>query len=168
MNSNEWDIFKKSVKPLKVGKNIISTKKNHPETFIVNDKKMEAIEGIDIKVSESWGDLEKNILKKINKGNIKVSAKLDLHGFTVNEAKKLVFEFINSNYINSNRLVLIISGKGKRLPVRDGWQGTGKLKSNIPNWLNSMALNEKIIWFDYAPQNKGGKGAFLIYLKKLK
>ena len=49
----------------------------------------------------------------------------------------------------------------------DQWKGIGKLKNQIPLWLNSLALSQKIIWFDHAPAEKGGEGAFLIYLKKL-
>ena len=49
-----------------------------------------------------------------------------------------------------------------------GWKGTGILNRKIPDWLNSKALFDKIVWFDYAPQEKGGKGAYLVYLKKLR
>ena len=53
--------------------------------------------------------------------------------------------------------------------VDDQWKGIGKIKSNqIPLWLNSLALSQKIIWFDHAPPNKGGEGAFLMYLKNYK
>ena len=168
MSSNEWDIFKKSVKPIKANKSKLLSPKHHADCVRKKDEIIQEIEYLDIKVTEKWGDLEKNILKKINKGKIRISAKLDLHGFTVNEAKKLVLEFINFNFENSNRLVLIISGKGKRLSVEDGWKGVGKLRSSVPDWLNSLALNKKIIWFDHAPPDKGGKGAYLVYLKKLK
>jgi DNA-nicking Smr family endonuclease len=64
-------------------------------------------------------------------------------------------------------LILIISGKGRRLSVTDGWKGVGKLKKKIPDWLTSVSLAGKILWFDYAPPEKGGEGAFLVYLKKL-
>ncbi len=168
MNSDEWDIFKKSVKPIKVNKRLLLSPKGLVESVGKKDDSTQEIENLDIKVTEKWGDLEKNILKKINRGKIRISAKLDLHGFTLNEAKKLVLEFINFNFENSNRLVLIISGKGKRLSVEDGWKGVGKLRSSVPDWLNSLALNKKIIWFDHAPPDKGGKGAYLVYLKKLK
>ena len=172
MNSNEWDIFKKSVKPLKVGKKIISTKKNHPETFIINNKKMEAIEGIDIKVSESWGDLEKNILKKINKGNIKVSAKLDLHGFTLVEANKVVEKFINNSFTNGYKKILVVTGKGLRSKTQNNPYISEKLnvlRYSIPEFIkNKKDLNSKIINITKADINDGGEGALYIFLKKNK
>ncbi len=168
MSTNEWDEYKRLVNPLKE-KNIRFVQK---KTNLVksNQKKFdnsESIDDLDIMVSESWGNLEKNILKNILKGKIKISATLDLHGYNLNDSKRMVLEFINNNHKLQNRLLLLISGKGKRLSVNQGWKGIGKLRANIPLWLNSLALSDKVLWFDYAPQSKGGQGAFLIYLKKL-
>ena len=166
---NEWELFKKSVNPLKkVGKKITVRKKEKVKKIIQpNFDDQVALENIEIRVEVGPGNLEKNILKKILKGKLKICNSLDLHGHTVKESKKLVLDFINQNYNEQKRLLLIISGKGKRLSVEEGWQGIGKLKQNIPLWLSSLALSNKIIWFDHAPPEKGGKGAFLVYLKKL-
>ena len=166
MNNDDWDLFKKTVNPLK------NRRKFHLQTKIkpkatVEKRKNEDLELIDIVVTRDWGNLEKNILKKIQKGKIKVSASLDLHGSNLKDSKKLVFDFINNNYEKQNRLLLLITGKGKRVFLDDQWRGIGKLKNQIPLWLNSLALSQKIIWFDHAPAEKGGEGAFLIYLKKL-
>ena len=166
MNNDDWDLFKKTVNPLK------NRRKFHLQTKIkpkasVETRKNEDLELIDIVVTRDWGNLEKNILKKIQKGKIKVSASLDLHGSNLKDSKKLVFDFINNNYEKQNRLLLLITGKGKRVFLDDQWKGIGKLKNQIPLWLNSLALSQKIIWFDHAPAEKGGEGAFLIYLKKL-
>ena len=167
MNTDEWENFKKTVSPLKERRRRADIPKKN-KTIKSKDKKpfQDAYEKLEIKVSDDWGSLEKNTLKKIIKGKIKVSRILDLHGNRLEEAKRLVFEFIDYNHKEQNRLLLIISGKGERLSVSDGWQGVGKIKSNLPNWLNSMALSDKILWFDHAPPKKGGKGAFLVYLRK--
>ena len=98
---------------------------------------------------------------------MKVSASLDLHGSNISDSKKLVYDFVNYNSLNDKRILLIITGKGKRLFVKDEWKGTGILKTKIPVWLTSLALSKKIVWFDYAPANMGGEGAFIVYLKKL-
>ena len=166
MNNKDWELFKKSVSPLKGQKRLFLGKKK--ATYQSNLKTIEDdLELMDTSVSEDWGSLEKNILKKIQKGRIKISDTLDLHGSNINDSKKLVFEFINQNFEIQNRLLLLITGKGKRVFVGDKWTGTGKLKTKIPIWLNSIALSKKIIWFDYAPPNRGGEGAFLVYLRKI-
>ena len=111
-------------------------------------------------------EIDKNLLSKINKKKIKINSVLDLHGFKVNESRMRVVNFIKKNYDMNNRLILIITGKGKRLGVENGWKGKGVLKEVIPQWLNSVLLSKFIIWFDFAPKNMGGEGAILVYLKK--
>ena len=167
MNKDDWDHFKKTVEPLKVKKKIFLKKKSDKEEIksvkFIND---ESLSEIEIKVAEGKGQLEKNTLRRILKGKIKISNSIDLHGCTIEQSKKLILQFISQNYEAQNRLLLIISGKGKRLSVSDGWKGVGKIKSNVPLWLNSQALSKKVLWFDTAPPNKGGEGAFLVYLRK--
>ena len=166
MNNNDWEHFKKTVNPLKDQKKIIRKKIKTFETT-KKEKTNNDIDLMDITVSESWGDLEKNIVRKIQKKRIKISASLDLHGNNITDSKKMVYDFVNHNSQNNQRLLLIITGKGKRLFVEDRWKGTGVLKEKIPVWLTSLALSKKIVWFDHAPSNMGGEGAFLVYLKKL-
>ena len=121
---------------------------------------------MDIKVSESWGTLEKNILRKIQKKRIRISASLDLHGNNISDSKKMVYDFVNYNSQNNKRLLLIITGKGKRLFVEDRWKGTGVLKEKIPIWLSSMALSKKIVWFDHAPVEYGRRRCISRLFKK--
>ena len=63
-------------------------------------------------------------------------------------------------------MVLIITGKGKRRGVEEGWKGDGVLKKLLPDWLNSISLSKYIVWFDIAPKDLGGEGALIIYIKK--
>ena len=114
MNDKDWELFKKSVSPLKWKKKMFAMSKSTLTQSKV-DKKEVNLELMDISASEDWGGLEKNILKKIHKGRILVSATLDLHGNTILDSKKLVLNFINNNFKVQNRLLLIITGKGKRV-----------------------------------------------------
>ena len=166
MNSEDWEQFKKTVSPLKNQKRQVRKKCKALKTYekLEEDKGLELM---DVKVSDTWGAIEINVLKKIQKGKLKVSASLDLHGSNISDSKKLVYDFVNYNSQKDKRILLIITGKGKRLFVEDEWRGTGILKTKIPIWLTSLALSKKIVWFDHAPLNMGGEGAFIVYLKKL-
>ena len=166
MNNEDWEQFKKTVSPLK-NQNRQIRNQHKPLKTNQKEKSEKDFELMDTKVSESWGALEKNILRKIHKGKLKVSASLDLHGSNISDSKKLVYDFVNCNSQNNKRILLIITGKGKRLFVEDEWKGTGILKTKIPIWLTSLALSKKIVWFDHAPSTMGGEGAFIVYLKKL-
>lgn len=167
MNDKEWDVFKESVKPIKK-EGVTKTVSKKVAPRITSDKTIVTTPDLETVLSKDWGSLEKNTHKRILRNQIKISKKLDLHGRTVEESKVQVFKFITNNFLAQNRLLLIICGKGKRMDVSHGWQGTGVLNKKIPDWLNSKALFDKVLWFDYAKPEQGGKGAYIVYLKKIK
>ena len=169
MNDNDWEDFKQSVIPIQKKKIVSSFKKKI--IFKNNEKPKNEInisQELEIKSSNVKKLLEKNIHKKILKGKIRVESTLDLHGCSIEESKIKVVEFIHKSLIYNKRLLLIITGKGERGPVTSGWDGKGKLKENVPKWLDSDYLEKHILWFDNAPPEKGGKGALLVYLRKFK
>ena len=87
MNNKDWEHFKKTVNPLKDQKKIIRKQNKTLETTKKENTNKD-IDLMDIKVSESWGALEKNILRKIQKKRIRISASLDLHGNNITDSKK--------------------------------------------------------------------------------
>ena len=84
---------------------------------------------------------------------------MDLHGFTENEAKNKLKNFIIQSVEEKKRLVLVITGKGK--------DNEGVIKKNIIHWLNIKELRSKILAVNYASNMHGGSGALYIFLKKL-
>ena len=156
MSEKDWEEFKKRVIPLEKKNNLL--KKNNEKIAFHHKEQEEKFETVFFyEENEEKKILEKNTLKKIKKGKLKIQSKLDLHGFTVKESKEKVAEFILKNYEYK-----------KRLDVSEGWRGTGKLKQNVPMWLRSVQLSKYILWFDSASPENGGEGALMIYLKKSK
>ena len=164
MTNNDWEIFKKTVQQQKFDKK--NLKKKHNFSKMEYKKFDEERFDLITPAEKLNNNLEKNTLKKIKDGKIRISARLDLHGYTLIESEKKVADFIIHNFSIGKRLLLIITGKGERLSVSQGWKGTGKLKENVPIWLNSLFLNKYILWHDKAPPEKGGEGAIMIYLRK--
>ena len=167
MNDKEWDVFKESVKPIKKER-VTKTVAKKVAPRITSDETVVPTPDLETVLSKDWGVLEKNTHKRILRNQIKISKKLDLHGRSIEESKVQVFKFITNNFLAQNRLLLIICGKGKRMDVSHGWRGTGVLNKKVPDWLNSKALFDKVLWFDYAKPEQGGKGAYIVYLKKIK
>ena len=170
MSDKEWEIFKEKVQPIKASGKVKYARKK-TATKSVQERKVinENFNEINLEEqSEAIRQLDKNILRKIKKGNLIIEESLDLHGYTLEESKEKVVKFIEKNYENKKRFLLIITGKGKRLGVSEGWRGEGKLKKNVPHWLSSVYLSKYILWFDKATSNKGGDGALMVYLKKSK
>ena len=171
MNNSEWEVFKKEVKPIKKS----GTIKKRPKKVGINKQNSEQItnrktfDHIDLEDNPlRVSHVDKNLIKRIKNGKINISSILDLHSFTIEESKLQVLEFIKKNFRLGNRLSLIITGKGKRLSVSDGWRGDGKLKKIVPVWLSSSYLSNYVLWFDKATPEKGGEGALFVYLKKIK
>ncbi len=173
MTNNDWEDFKKEVIPLKQKKNNVKKKVKDKISIvkkIAHDLDQNKIDIIEQEESNlSLHQLEKNTLKRIKKGKIKVESTLDLHGYTLAESKKKVANFIFKSHKTNKRLLLIITGKGKKRSSENLWgEDLGKLKKTVPLWLNSDQLSKYILWYDIATRQNGGEGALMIYLKKAK
>ena len=170
MSDKEWEIFKEKVQPIKASGKVKYARKK-TATKSVQERKVvnENFNEINLEEqSEAIRQLDKNILRKIKKGNLIIEESLDLHGYTLEESKEKVVKFIEKNFNNKKRFLLIITGKGRRLGVSEGWRGKGRLKENVPHWLSSVYLSKYVLWFDKATSDKGGDGALMVYLKKSK
>ena len=96
--------------------------------------------------------------------------KLDLHGFSLNDAIKIVRKFIIDSSNIGCKKVLIITGKGLRSKVYNNPYLSEKmnvLKNSIPDFINYDAdLSSLIIKTSKADKKHGGDGAFYIFLKQ--
>jgi len=126
------------------------------ENFIINKEK---IPNKDL-------SLKKNIRQEL-------SNKIDLHGYTLEDANKAIFRFINKCFEESVTKIIVITGKGLRsnnsfnpYVSRD----LSILKYSVPEFIKSNDdLMKIIIEIKDAKIEDGGSGAFYIYLKnKLK
>ena len=114
-----------------------------------------------IKVKES------DLLKE----NIEVSEvkKLDLHGFSLIEANKIVKNFIINSFNSGYKKLLIVTGKGLRSKSHDNPYLSEKLsvlKYSVPEYIkNDENLNSIINKVTQAVRKDGGEGAINVYLK---
>lgn len=169
-DSNDWEKFKKNVKPLKNSSIFFEKKEKVNVSFSkeVAEQTSSDFLGFSDGFSTEKMHIDKILFKKIKKGIIKPESTLDLHGKKFIEAEKSTYYFVIKNFNLKRRLILIITGKGKRMDVQFGWKGTGILNESMPKWLSSRELKSHILWFETAPPNMGGSGAFLVYLKKFR
>ena len=97
---------------------------------------------------------------------------IDLHGYTLDEANKKIFEYIENCYLNNIDKINIITGKGLRSKnLDDPYQSNNLsiLKYSVPNFIkNNTELMDKILKIDFASVNSHSKGNFDIILKKNK
>ena len=111
---------------------------------------------------------------KITKDKIKkkIIKKIDLHGFSLENANKVIEEFITQSFEEGVNKIIVITGKGLRSKNDENpyiSKNLSILKYSVPEFIKSSINLMKIIKnIDEADIEDGGKGAFYIYLKNFK
>ena len=132
------------------------------------------------KDKKDWSNFTKQInnisfkkedLLEENQGSNKVN-KLDLHGYSLDGANKVVKKFITESYERNYKKLLIVTGKGSRSKSYDNPYISEKLsvlKNSVPECIkNDEDLNSIIIKITHADRKDGGEGAINIFLKENK
>ena len=103
--------------------------------------------------------IQKQVFKKLKRGQYSIEAELDLHGLTREEAHQQLNEFILDIRDNGLRCVRIIHGKGygssNRGPV---------IKPLVNQWLRKR---DEILAFCSARPVDGGTGAVYVLVKSI-
>ena len=111
---------------------------------------------------------------KITKDKVKkkIIKKIDLHGFSLENANKVIEEFITQSFEEGVNKIIVITGKGLRSKNDENpyiSKNLSILKYSVPEFIKSNRNLMKIIKnINEADIEDGGKGAFYIYLKTLK
>lgn len=103
--------------------------------------------------------IQKQVFRKLKKGQYSIGAELDLHGLTRIEAQQQLNKFINQARKRGIRCVRIIHGKGY------GSSNQGPvIKPLVNQWLQRRA---EILAFCSARPVDGGTGAVYVLLKSV-
>tara|TARA_B100001167_G_scaffold16693_1_gene8928 strand:+ start:158 stop:595 length:438 start_codon:yes stop_codon:yes gene_type:complete len=132
------------------------------------------------KDKKDWADFTKQV------GNISVTEddfleenrqinkvrKLDLHGYSLDNANKVVKKFIIESFNKGYNKLLVVTGKGLRSKSYDNpyiSENLSVLKNSVPEYIkNNENLNSIISKIIQADQQDGGEGAINIFLKNNK
>ena len=79
--------------------------------------------------------INKRTKAKLQRGLIRPEFKLDLHGKTLIEAKKSLYDFLNYSLNKNFRCVLVVTGKKKTLSG-----SKGLIRKNLPIWLKEKEI----------------------------
>ena len=144
-----------SVKPL--AREEVTARK----TFLQEVEKLQ----LDVRFEDSLPDdelrpLNGNRLRQLKRGIIQLDRQLDLHGLTREEAVESLGPFLQAARVAGEKGVLVITGKGHHSvegPV---------LQQVVAAWLRDQG-RALISEYAPAPQEIGGSGAFVIFLRPL-
>ena len=98
--------------------------------------------------------------------------KLDLHGYSLDNANKVVKKFIIESFDKGYNKLLVVTGKGLRSKSYDNpyiSENLSVLKNSVPEYIkNNENLNSIINKIARADQQDGGEGAIYVFLKNNK
>tara|TARA_B100000900_G_scaffold397936_1_gene398797 strand:- start:1278 stop:1697 length:420 start_codon:yes stop_codon:yes gene_type:complete len=121
-----------------------------------------------ISKNDELPDKDIEILKK---KNLK-SRSIDLHGYTLENANKIITEFITNSFLENINKLVIITGKGLHSDNQKNpyvSKDLSILKYSVRDFIsNSKNIMKMINSIEDAKVEDGGEGAFYIYLKKNK
>lgn len=160
------------VRPL-ISEKRVETVKNKPSTKPKHNQYSESEESTDENMLSDPVDLrdaavddvlffaragiQQKVQKKLRRGELPFEEELDLHGYTVNEAKTAIQDFLYECKRQNIRYIRIIHGKGYRsdqkIPV---------LKTHVAYWLPQLS---DVLAFSSAQARDGGTGAIYVILK---
>lgn len=103
--------------------------------------------------------IQKTVLRKLRRGQYRIEAEIDLHGYNSEDARKALLEFLAHAKNQGYRCIRIIHGKGihhAKGPV---------LKPLVNSWLRQKS---SILAFCSARPQDGGTGAVYALLKSIK
>ena len=134
--------------------NISDKDKKDWKSFIESDEKLE----------------DKDKILSSHSINLRSQVSIDLHGYSLEEANKKIFNFINECFDKNVEKINIITGKGSRSKNNENpYQSSNLsiLKHSVPDFIqNNKELMVKILSIDLSSINSPLKGNFNIILKK--
>lgn len=105
-------------------------------------------------------DVPPSLVRQLRRGLLPIDGRLDLHGLSETEAHKALAAFLREKRTRGERCVLVIHGKGERVP------GSGVLRGEISAWLSQGAAREHVAAFATASREDGGEGALYVALRR--
>lgn len=105
--------------------------------------------------------IDKRTTGRVARGTIGLDGRLDLHGFTQDEAYRRLLVFLTEIQHRGGRMVLVITGKGS-----EAGRERGILRRVVPQWLGSAAFRTLVSAYDDAHRLHGGGGALYVRVRK--
>lgn len=129
---------------------------------VIKDMMSDPLDPCDVETGEELlftrTGLQRQVFRKLRRGQYRVEAELDLHGKTAREARQLIAEFLAICTTTDIRVVRIIHGKGhgsrNKQPI---------LKNKVNHWLQQR---DEVLAFCSARPIDGGTGAIYVLLRR--
>jgi len=102
--------------------------------------------------------VQRSVLRKLKSGRYSLQSEIDLHGYTVEQARVELSAFLKTARERRQLCVRIIHGKGRRQADK-----SPRLKPAVNQWLQR---NKAVLAFCSARDSDGGTGAVYVLLRR--
>jgi DNA-nicking Smr family endonuclease len=96
--------------------------------------------------------------RRLRQGDVSPDRVIDLHGYSLAAAHALLIDALDRADAGGDRLLLVITGKGR--------EGRGRIRAELNHWLDSGPHRHKIAALRPAHARHGGGGAFYLILRR--
>jgi len=110
--------------------------------------------------------LDRRARQRVARGRDAIDARIDLHGMTQAEAHTRLLRFLHQAQADGGRIVLVVTGKGRKSTEQGGASGRGVLRQQVPQWLALPEFRPLVVGFDVAHVSHGGEGALYVRLRR--
>jgi len=140
----------------------LPTQRWRDESAVMHELLSDTFEPADIETGDELiyqrAGVQHSLMRRLRRGQFSISAELDLHGYTVPEARQALTDFLQLCSQRGLQCVRIIHGKGygsrQKQPV---------LKGKLNIWLRHTGM---VLAFCSARPVDGGTGAVYVLLKR--
>lgn len=99
------------------------------------------------------------VARRLHQGNYSIEAHVDLHGYTVENAKEVFEKFLKWAVFSGKRGILIVHGRGLCSPAEP------VLKKKVEEWLTRGPWRKWVVAYSSARICDGGAGATYVLLR---
>jgi DNA-nicking Smr family endonuclease len=158
-----WERLRRSVKPLRLqpGDSNASKEQGADQLRAATSAQKSKPRAAPSHVKPPLVSLEQRTRRRLARGLIKVDARIDLHGMRQERAFRALHAFLKRAQARGEQIVLVITGKG-----REGEDGRGVLRENVPAWLSRPEFRDLIVGFEEAGRRHGGAGALYVRIRR--
>lgn len=127
---------------------------------------LEAARGFELSYADRFvrgraQDVSLDTLMQLEAGVFAIRRHADLHGYTLEEARRVADDFLQDSQQRGDYCVLLVTGKGKNSP-----RGKGVLCEQVPDWLARGPSARRVLAFCSARDCDGGEGALYVLLRR--
>ena len=128
-----------------------------------------AVAALAMRRPEGVSKIDGNTKEKLKRGELRPTARIDLHGLTEAAAHAALLSFLSGAQARGVRLALVVTGVGNPKSNEGAeWMRAphGVLKQMVPRWLNEKQFAALAMGTAPAHIRHGGDGALYVYLRK--